>query len=86
MARTDRQYSTEDRWLSQQEAARYLGVEVSTLAKWRSLGQGPAYSCALKRDPRYRLSILDDFMEAAVATNTTEARTRRREQSCLRLV
>lgn len=86
MAQVERQLCMEDRWLSQHEAARFLGVEVATLAKWRSQGQGPEYSCALRRDPRYRLSVLDDFMQAAVATNTVDARTRRRQQSELRMV
>lgn len=67
-----------DRWLNSKQAASYLAVEVSTLAKWRQLDSGPPYSCALGRDPRYRLSDLENFMLEAVATNTTEAKSIRR--------
>ncbi len=64
-----------DRWLNSKEAAGYLAVEATTLAKWRQRGVGPPYSCALGRDPRYRLSALEAFMCASVANNTTEARS-----------
>ena len=67
-----------DRWIASKEAAAYIGVEVSTLAKWRQRGVGPRYSCALGRDPRYRLSDLEDFMVESLAGNTVEARTLRR--------
>ena len=61
------------RWLSSREAAEYLGVERSTLAKWRQRGVGPRFSCALGRDPRYRMSDLEEFMTCDMATNTAEA-------------
>lgn len=67
-----------DRWLDSSDAAAYLGVEVATLSKWRQQGSGPRYSCALGRDPRYRLSDLEHFMLAAMTTNTTQARSLRR--------
>lgn len=63
----------QDRWLTAHEASAYLGVEVSTLAKWRTKGTGPEFSCALRRDPRYLLSSLHRFMTSSVVTNTTEA-------------
>jgi len=68
-----------DRWLNSRETADYLGVEPSTLAKWRYQGTGPRYSCVLGRDPRYRLSVLEAHMESGIASNTVEARTLRRE-------
>ena len=68
-----------DRWLSSKEAAEYLGVESSTLAKWRYRNVGPRYSCAMGRDPRYQFSELNAFMTSAVATNTVDARRKRRE-------
>jgi hypothetical protein len=67
-----------DRWLSSRDAAAYLGVEASTMAKWRAHGVGPRYSCALGRDPRYLLSDLDEFMLSRMATNTAEAKHLRR--------
>jgi predicted site-specific integrase-resolvase len=69
----------EDRWLRSAEAAEYLGIEPSTLAKWRYKGEGPRYSCALGRDPRYQLSELAAFMLRAVASSTVEARFKRKE-------
>lgn len=67
----------EDRWLNAKEAARYIGVEVETLSKWRSIGKSPPYSATLPRDPRYKLSDLIKFMSAKMATNTRQARTLR---------
>jgi len=69
----------DDRWLPPAEAAKYLGVEVSTLSKWRLRGKGPAYSAGLGRDPRYQLSELLAYMASKMATNTREAKTIRRE-------
>lgn len=69
----------ENRWLPPTEAAKYLGVEVGTLSKWRSGGKGPIYSAGLGRDPRYRLSDLMDYMASKMASNTREAHTIRCE-------
>lgn len=68
----------DDRWLSAKEAARYLGVQVETLAKWRLRGTGPRYSAAIGRVPRYQLSDLIEFMKNKMAANTREAQTVRR--------
>ena len=65
----------ENRWLTAEEAAAYIGVKVETLSKWRLRGHGPRYSAALRRDPRYRLSDLMDHMAAQMVSNTREART-----------
>ncbi|WP_332640875.1 helix-turn-helix domain-containing protein [Brevundimonas sp.] len=69
----------EDRWLPPAEAAKYLGVEVGTLSKWRLRGKGPIYSAGLGRDPRYQLSDLMAYMASKMASNTREAQTIRRE-------
>lgn len=69
----------EDRWLPPAEAAKYLGVEVGTLSKWRLRGKGPIYSAGLGRDPRYQLSDLMAYMASKMATNTREARAIRRD-------
>ncbi|MFC0634695.1 helix-turn-helix domain-containing protein [Brevundimonas balnearis] len=69
----------DDRWLPPAEAAKYLGVEVGTLSKWRLRGKGPAYSVGLGRDPRYQLSELLTYMASKMAANTREARTIRKE-------
>jgi hypothetical protein len=65
----------DNRWLPPAEAAKYLGVEVGTLSKWRLRGVGPRYTAALKRDPRYRLSDLMAHMTSKMASNTREAKT-----------
>lgn len=69
----------EDRWLPPAEAAKYLGVEVGTLSKWRLRGKGPAYSAGLGRDPRYQLSELFAYMASKMAANTREAKAIRSE-------
>jgi hypothetical protein len=71
-------------WLSQQDAARYLGLAVSTLAKLRRLGKGPPYSARLSRDPRYRLSDLDSWLSDCMASNTAEAKSIRAQGSANR--
>ena len=68
----------EDRWLPPAEAAKYLGVEVSTLSKWRLRGKGPIYSAGLGRDPRYQLSELLAYMTSKMAATTEEAKTVRK--------
>jgi excisionase family DNA binding protein len=47
---------------SRAEAAKYLGVSVSTLARWGWKGDGPAYY-VIGAKARYRLSDLDKFIE-----------------------
>lgn len=52
---------TKNPLLTRKDAARYLGISVSTLARWAMEGTGPAYSKAGR--VRYRLSDLDAFIE-----------------------
>ena len=54
------------------EAAAYLNVQSSTLEQWRWNGRGPRFS-KLGRAVRYRQSDLDEFLNARVFSNTTEA-------------
>lgn len=69
------------RGLTAQEAAAYIGIKVSTLAKWRQLGVGPPYSDRLGRDPRYHQNDLDAFLWGdGVAHNSVEAKHRRRRR------
>lgn len=70
------------RGLTAHEAAQLLGVKVSTLAKWRQLGIGPAYSDSLGRDPRYHPDDLDEFLWGkGVVRNSVEAKQRRRKRA-----
>ena len=48
--------------LKRQDTARYLGVAVGTLDKWRGEGRGP--SCTkIEGAVRYRLSVLDQYIK-----------------------
>ena len=63
------------------EAAKYLGVKLDTLAKWRQLGKGPPFSDALGRDPRYHADDLDAFLWGdGVAVNSADAWARRQKR------
>ncbi|WP_147102875.1 helix-turn-helix domain-containing protein [Nesterenkonia populi] len=43
------------------DAARYLGVESATLAKWRSQGDGPPF-VKINSKVLYRLDSLDEYL------------------------
>jgi hypothetical protein len=68
------------RGLTAREASEFLGVKLSTLSAWRSLGKGPPYSCALGRDARYALQDLEEFLWGAdrIVRNSVEAKHRRK--------
>jgi excisionase family DNA binding protein len=70
------------RALTPSEAAQYLSVKVSTLAKWRHLGVGPPWSAALGKHPRYNTADLDAFLwgAGAVVENTAQASTIRKQR------
>ncbi|RWA80456.1 helix-turn-helix domain-containing protein [Mesorhizobium sp.] len=53
------------------EAARYIGVAPSTLAKLRMRGEGPAYSKAGKRVVVYRTIDIDDWLLKSRRISTT---------------
>jgi excisionase family DNA binding protein len=52
----------QEKTISRADAARYLGVSVSTLARWASKNEGPSYYVIGAR-ARYRLGDLDNFIE-----------------------
>ena len=62
-----------DRWVNTEEAARHIGLAVSTLEKARLYGNSPPYSKA-GRSVRYRLSDLDTWMNARVVESTSQQR------------
>ena len=47
--------------LNRVEAAKYIGVSISSLAHWRALGRGPAYR-VIGQSSYYSLADLDDWM------------------------
>ncbi|BCM16731.1 helix-turn-helix transcriptional regulator [Mesorhizobium sp. J8] len=53
------------------EAARYLGVTQSTLAKLRMRGAGPAYSKLSQRLIVYRSCDIDDWLAKSRRISTT---------------
>ena len=59
-------------YLKPDEAARYLGSSVSTLAKRRIYGGGPSY-CRIGTAIRYARADLDAFMAASKVNSTSEA-------------
>lgn len=53
--------------LNRKQAAAYLNMSVSTLARWAHLKEGPPY-LKLGRSARYRQSDLDLFLEEAAVS------------------
>ena len=64
---------TIDRKLRAPEAAEYLGLSASTLAKMRLRGDGPPYSKAGPRVVIYDRADLDAWVAARRRTSTSEA-------------
>jgi predicted site-specific integrase-resolvase len=56
--------------LSNQEAARYLGVKPETLDVWRSCGRYSVPFVKIGRRVFYRKSDLDIFIESRIHTKT----------------
>jgi predicted DNA-binding transcriptional regulator AlpA len=54
-----------------EEAARHLGLAVSTLEKMRVYGDGPAY-VKLGRSVRYRICDLEAYLEKRVVESTSQ--------------
>lgn len=51
-------------WLTPAQAAKYLGVAVSTLAKWRVAGSGPPFHRPRPRMVRYSRIEIDEWLGA----------------------
>ncbi len=62
---------TNESYLTPPEAAKYLRTSVSTLAKLRVYGGGPAFT-RIGRAIRYTRTELDAFMAAGIARSTSE--------------
>lgn len=59
----DRLDLPQDRLLSRQEAAEYLGVKPQTLAVWATTKRYDLPYVKVGRLPKYRLSVLNAFLE-----------------------
>jgi excisionase family DNA binding protein len=57
------------------EAARFLGLSESTLAKMRLNGKGPIY-CKLGRRVVYRLADVEDWLQSRTTRDTSDADAR----------
>lgn len=55
--------------LRPREAAQYLGLAYSTLAKWRVTGDGPRFS-VLGRAISYNIEDLDDWVKGRCRSST----------------
>jgi len=62
----------DDIYLRATEAADYLKVAKSTLAKWRIRGDGPAYAKLGRKIVLYRLADLDAWLADQVRNSTSE--------------
>lgn len=60
------------RWLRPAEAARYLGLAKSTLAKMRVSGEGPCFNQLTKRAVAYDVRQLDSWLESRARTSTSD--------------
>jgi len=61
-----------DTVLNVDEAADYLNLAPSTLAKLRMVGNGPCFLKLTSRRVGYRRSDLDAYLETRVRQNTSE--------------
>ncbi len=67
--------SDPDAAYTENQAATFLAVTVSTLRSWRARGIGPAY-VKISRTVRYRRRALVEFQEANTVTSIAEANAR----------
>ena len=56
-------------FLSESEAADYLGISRKTLQRWRFDHKGPAYAKLNNKLIRYRLADLDDWMNQQLVSH-----------------
>jgi predicted site-specific integrase-resolvase len=54
-------------WLWSEDAADYLGVHVVTLRRWRREGTGPTGVLHGRRRYKYKISVLDAWMNGDTA-------------------
>lgn len=60
--------------MNEREAAKRLGLRVSTLRRWRWAGKGPSF-LKIGGAVRYDLAVLDAFIEASRRSSTSDPGT-----------
>ena len=68
-----REDGSSKRWLRPAQAADYLGLAVSTLAKMRVTGEGPVFHKLTTRSVAYDCRELDAWLEARQRTSTSDS-------------
>jgi excisionase family DNA binding protein len=63
--------------LTEQQAAKRLGVKKGTLTNWRSRGEGPAY-VKVGKFPRYTSEAIEEYLRSRTMVPKS-AKTRRRK-------
>src|SRR5262245_27414585 len=66
----------DQKWLSPGEAALYLRLSASTLAKWRLTGLGPAYRKVGHRSVLYSIEEINAWLEQRRFRSTSEVPAR----------
>lgn len=72
---SEARHRTESRVIQTKEAAQFVGLSESTLAKLRLNGNGPTY-CKLGRRVVYRPADLEAWLQSRTARDTTDADAR----------
>lgn len=62
-----------DQLVCEKEAAALLGYTIRALQNWRLRGGGPQFVKVSARSIRYRRRDLNDWVEARLRTNTSDA-------------
>ena len=61
----------EEPLLTSEEFAKYLGISVHTVSKYRSKGIGPRYILLRQNVVRYKKSDIDEWVNDMIAKNRT---------------
>lgn len=67
--------SVENALITEAAAADYLGISIRTIQAWRVRGGGPSY-VKMGKSVRYRPSDIQSWIEAHLASSTSEVEAR----------
>ncbi|MFT6558341.1 helix-turn-helix transcriptional regulator [Sneathiella sp.] len=63
---------SQDRLMTEKEAAAFMGYTMRALQNWRLRGGGPNYVKVSSRSIRYRFRDINDWIEARIINNTSQ--------------